>query len=338
MCFWLCCSFLLEATQFVFFGGLFQGMSSFLFGFLVFGATVIACVGWTAIKAPQQIKNAFNNPGALIGVNVMAVLAFTSLPAFRAADRAGNHIYDFRRGDAHHDLSAVSSWEFARASPCATARKPPVTFLLLCGLIYLSVITVAGLSGFVRGDQNVAITGILLAIADGAFFTCVLVFSKRLDTVGVGPGAVLGLRLPLYVSGGGCMCFAGHRRQTTISRIGDRLVRIDRVAADDPAALYAAKGCYDGFDADDQRPDVAWAIRHLRAAGHRGQGRVCLGHPGRTVRLFYRFAAGRHRCCAGCRISLDELTQDDGRVLFDQPRHSDGSLKEPVTTRYSGAV
>ena len=40
---------LLEATQFVYFGGLFQRMSSFEFGFFVFGLTTLVLVAWTAL-------------------------------------------------------------------------------------------------------------------------------------------------------------------------------------------------------------------------------------------------------------------------------------------------
>ena len=45
----------LEAVQYVYFGSLFQRMSSYLFGFLVFGITTIAFVGWAAIQVPDQL-------------------------------------------------------------------------------------------------------------------------------------------------------------------------------------------------------------------------------------------------------------------------------------------
>ena len=68
----------LESTQFVFFGGLFQRMSSFLFGFLVFGLMIVGFVGLTAIRNPDQLKAALARPGALIGVNAMTVLALSA--------------------------------------------------------------------------------------------------------------------------------------------------------------------------------------------------------------------------------------------------------------------
>ena len=42
---WATAYVVLEATQFVYFGVLFQRMSSFLFGFLVFGIIAVAFVG-----------------------------------------------------------------------------------------------------------------------------------------------------------------------------------------------------------------------------------------------------------------------------------------------------
>ena len=71
--------------------------------------------------------------------------------------------------------------------------------LLFVGILYLATITITGHSGFVRGDQDVAILGIALAVIDGICFTWILVYSQRLSKVGVEAGAVLGLRLPLYV-------------------------------------------------------------------------------------------------------------------------------------------
>ena len=76
--FWAVAFVALESIQFVYFGGLFQRMSSFLFGFLVFGAIVVLFVGWSAIKQPGQLRIAFANPRTLIAVNLLATLAVAS--------------------------------------------------------------------------------------------------------------------------------------------------------------------------------------------------------------------------------------------------------------------
>ncbi len=72
---WALAFVVLESTQFVFFGGLFQRISSFLFGFLVFGLITIGFVGWAALKVPGQLKIALANPVPLIAANVAVVFA-----------------------------------------------------------------------------------------------------------------------------------------------------------------------------------------------------------------------------------------------------------------------
>lgn len=189
---------LLESTQFVFFGGLFQHMSSFLFGFLVFGITIIAFVGWTIFRDPQQIRYAVSSPGALIGVNVMAVLAFTSyLLSVQLVEPAIT--YTISAGAMPITAWALHKFGVGEGEDMRNRMEALGSFLLFVGILYLAWVTVSGQSGFVRGGTNAAVAGVLLAIADGVFFTWVLVFSQRLDRAGVGPGAVLGLRLPLYV-------------------------------------------------------------------------------------------------------------------------------------------
>ena len=190
---------LLESTQFVFFGGLFQRMSSFLFGFLVFGPIVIGFVGWTALRDPRQLKRAIGQPAALIGVNAMAALAFGAyLMSVQLVEPAIT--YTISSGAMPITTWVLYKLGISEGENMRNWMERLGMLLLFAGIVYLAVITLAGHSGFVRGDESVALTGVLLAIADGVFFTLVLVFSRRLNNVGVGAGAVLGLRLPLYVA------------------------------------------------------------------------------------------------------------------------------------------
>lgn len=46
-------------------------------------------------------------------------------------------------------------------------------------------------------------------MADGVLFTWLLIYCQRMDRVGVGPGAVFGLRFPLYVVFAGGMAAVG---------------------------------------------------------------------------------------------------------------------------------
>lgn len=197
---------ILESTQFVVFGSLFQRMSSFLFGFLVFGATVTGFVGWTALRNPQQIGHAVSRPGALIGVNAMAALAFGSyLMSVQLVEPAIT--YTISAGAMPITTWLLHKFGVGEGEGMRNRMEATGNILLFAGIIYLAYVTVAGHSGFVRGDQGVAIWGVLLAIADGVFFTWVLVFSQRLDRAGVGAGAVLGLRLPLYVMVAGVLAY-----------------------------------------------------------------------------------------------------------------------------------
>lgn len=197
----------LESTQFVFFGGLFQRMSSFQFGFLVFGLTTLGFVTWTALRAPRQLRLALASPGPLIGVNIAAALAFGAyLTSVQLVEPAVT--YTISAGAMPITAYILYRCGVPEGEAMRNAMEAHGNLLLFCGIVFLSVVTIAGHSGFVRGDWQAAFAGVLLAIVDGVAFTWVLVFSQRLSKVGVGAGAVLGLRLPLYILvAGGCVLF-----------------------------------------------------------------------------------------------------------------------------------
>ena len=197
----------LESAQFVFFGGLFQRMSAFQFGFLVFGLITVFFVALTAWRDPQQLRNARAQPGTLFAVNAMAALAFTAyLMSVQLVEPAIT--YTISSG-----VMPITAWVLHRLGVSKGDElnhwmEKFGMLLVLVGIVFLSAITIGGYSGFVRGDETVALAGVLLAIADGIFFTLVLVFSRRLNDGGVGAAAVLGLRLPLYVGIAGlCMIY-----------------------------------------------------------------------------------------------------------------------------------
>ena len=138
------------------------------------------------------------NPRPLIAINLLVVLALTSyLLSVQLIEPAVT--YTVSSGAMPVTAYLLYRFGIPEGEPMRNRMEALGNILLFCGLLYLAVITIIGLTGFVRGDRQVAFAGILLAITDGVFFTLVLVFSKRLGNVGVGPGAVLGLRLPLYV-------------------------------------------------------------------------------------------------------------------------------------------
>ena len=199
---------LLESTQFVFFGGLFQRMNSFLFGFLVFGITVVVFVGWTILVHPEQFKKAIGMPRQLLAVNLGAVVTFTAyLMSVQLLEPAIT--YTISAGTMPITAYVLYRFKWREGEPMRNRFEAGGNILIFCSIIFLAVITVAGFSGFVRGDESVAILGVLLAIIDGVFFTLILVYSQRLSKAGVGPAAVLGIRLPLYVIVTSVIAFSG---------------------------------------------------------------------------------------------------------------------------------
>jgi drug/metabolite transporter (DMT)-like permease len=218
--FW-CLAFVgLEAVQFVFFGGVFQRISSFLFGFLVFGVSTIAIILWTALRAPEHIARAFRNPGPLIGANVSATFAWgaymTSVQLIEPAV-----VYTISAGVM--PLTALVAHRFGvkEGDKLRNPVEAAGNLILLVAILFVAATTILGWSGFVRGGLGVALAGVVLAVADGVLFTWMLIYCQRLDRVGVGPTAVFGLRFPLYIMVAGAMVATGvdHKMSLPASEI-----------------------------------------------------------------------------------------------------------------------
>jgi len=200
---------LLESVQFVYFGGLFQHISSFHFGALVFGSIVVLFVGGTAIRSPQTLRNAWNNPRPLIALNVCVIFA---LGAFLLSVQLVEPAATYAISSAAMPVTTYVLYRLGvqEGEGMRNRVEGLGTCLLFLSIFYLGFITITGQSGFVRGGGTAAaVGGVLLALVDGVLFTWVLVHSQRLTKVGVGPGAVLGLRLPLYVMVAGALALAG---------------------------------------------------------------------------------------------------------------------------------
>jgi drug/metabolite transporter (DMT)-like permease len=199
----------LEAVQYVYFGGLFKRMSSFLFGFLVFAITMVIFIGWTAIKSPEQLGTAFKDPKTLIAVNISATLAWA---AYLTSVQLIEPAIAYTIGAGIMPVAAYLAHRFGvpEGEPMRNRTEAAGIIILLCAIIYLAGVTISGGSGFVRGGKIVAASGVVLAIANGVLFTWMLIYCQRLDRAGVGAGAVFGLRLPLYVIvAGGMVAFGG---------------------------------------------------------------------------------------------------------------------------------
>ena len=146
----------LESIQFVFFGGVFQRMSSFTFGFYVFALTTVAFVGWSALRRPAELRRAFAQPLLLLAINVTATLSWVM---FLLAVQIIEPAIAYTLGAAAMPLSA---WAFARLGAAEGAGPRNLVegggfALIFLGVVYLTVVTIAGWSGFVRGGPSLTI-------------------------------------------------------------------------------------------------------------------------------------------------------------------------------------
>ena len=205
---WAVTFVLLEAVQYVFFGNIFQRLSTFVFGFLVFGITVVGVIGWAAIAAPQQLRAAFANPRLLFMTNFAATLAWG---AYLTSVQLIEPAVAYTIGAGAMPLTAYAAYllKVPEGEPMRNRTEALGNILLLLAIAYLAFVTITGQSGFVRGDAMVGALGVIFAIADGILFTWVLIYCQRMDRVGVGPGVVFGLRFMLYVLVAGALAGVG---------------------------------------------------------------------------------------------------------------------------------
>lgn len=188
----------LEAAQAVFFGGVFQRMDAFLTGSLVFGLTTAGAMSWTWLRDPGQISHALANRDALIGMNVSAAGGWiTYLVAIQLVEPAV--AFTIFSGMVPLATLVAACFGVPEASPARNRFEVFGYVVLAAGLVALVAITLAGLSGFVRGGVGVAVAGISLAALSGGLIAWMLFYCHRLDRAGVGPVAQFGLRFLLYL-------------------------------------------------------------------------------------------------------------------------------------------
>lgn len=206
--FWALAFVVLESVQFVFFGNVFQRISTVAFGAIVLGITTLAFVGWSAIRRPEQLGRALSMPRHLIAINLAATCSWLM---FLMAVQLIEPAVAYTLGAGAMPLMAWIAFRLRVPEGEAMRNRSEAAgvIVILFALLWLSAVTIAGYSGFVRGGQSSAIAGTLLALAEGALFTWLLIFCQRIDRAGVGPGTVFGLRFPLYVVTAAALATAG---------------------------------------------------------------------------------------------------------------------------------
>lgn len=195
---------ILDAVQAVFFGGVLQRQDAFLIGGLVFGLSATGCIAWTAIARPEQISIALRHPAPLAGLNLTAAGAWL---AYFIAIQLTEPAVAFTIFVGVIPISTIiaSYCGFPEAETSRNRIETLGNAILILGLLMLAGFTLFGQSGFVRGGTDVALLGLALAVAAGVLITLMLLYSKRLDGVGLEPVAQFGLRFPIFV----VLAFAG---------------------------------------------------------------------------------------------------------------------------------
>ena len=207
---------LLESVQYVFFGNVFQRMSSYLFGALVFGITSVVFIGIAGWRTPGQLLAAWRNLPLLLAINVTATLSWV---AFLSAVQMIEPAVAYTLGAGAMPLTAYVAYRVGvpEGEPMRNRLEGAGNLIILISLVVLGIVTITGLSGFVRGGSVVALVGVMLALGEGALFTWLLILCQRIDRCGVGPGAVFGLRFPLYVMVAGGLAVTGVEHKVDLS-------------------------------------------------------------------------------------------------------------------------
>lgn len=199
---------LMESVQFVYLGGLFQKMSTFQFGFLVFGLTTFLITVCLAIFNRKQITLAFSDLRTLLAINIAALMTFA---AFLLSVQMIEPVITYTISGGVMPITTYCLYRLGWREGDAFRSRGELagTILILASILFLTAVTIAGHSGFVRGGTLAGVAGIILAVIDGIFFTMILAYSNRMQTKGIGPSAVLAFRIILYILAAGGLMIAG---------------------------------------------------------------------------------------------------------------------------------
>lgn len=189
---------ILDAIQAVYLGGILQEIDGFLLGGLVFGLSASVCLLWTAIFRREQFQIARVALPAVIGLNVIAAGGWLFyLLAVQMIEPAV--AFTIFAGSVPLVTIAAAIFGVPEAEVPRNRQELFGNVVLALGLLTLAIITLIGLSGFVRGDILAAASGLALALLAGILITGMLLYGQRLDRVGLDPVAQFGMRLPLFL-------------------------------------------------------------------------------------------------------------------------------------------
>jgi drug/metabolite transporter (DMT)-like permease len=199
---------ILEAVQAVFLGGVFQEHDSFLIGSVVFGGSAVVTLVWSATKAPDQLRIALSNKISLLILNLST--AFVWVAYFYALQMIEPAVaFTIFSGLIPITILIASTCGVREASHLRNRVEGLGIAIVILAICYLCAITLTGQSGFVRGGRIAALTGLGFTCASSVSLAVMMIYSQRLDRLGVEPTAQYGLRFPVYVLVAGCAAWIG---------------------------------------------------------------------------------------------------------------------------------
>ncbi|MHA6688767.1 hypothetical protein [Mesorhizobium sp. A556] len=189
---------ILEAAQAVFFGGVFQDYDSFLIGGAVFGFTAAGTLIWAKVRAPEQLRIAWANRASLLGLNLSTALVWIAyFFALQMIEPAV--VFTVFSGLVPIAIVIAAACGVPEASPLRNRVEGVGLITVVIGVGYLAAITLLGQSGFVRGGWTAAMVGLLLTCVSAVSLAAMMIYSRRLDRLGIAPVAQYALRFPLYI-------------------------------------------------------------------------------------------------------------------------------------------
>lgn len=189
---------ILEAAQAVFFGGVFQDDDSFVIGGAVFGLTAAAALIWATVRTPEQLKIAWANGASLFRLNLSTALVWVAyFFALQMIEPAV--VFTVFSGLIPIAVVVASACGLPEASPLRNRIEGGGLIIVAIGVGYLGAITLLGQSGFVRGGWTAGLVGLLLTCVSAVSLAAMMIYSQRLNRLGIAPVAQYGLRFPLYV-------------------------------------------------------------------------------------------------------------------------------------------
>jgi drug/metabolite transporter (DMT)-like permease len=195
---WCLVFVVLDAIQAVYFGSVLQRIDGFLLAGLVFGGTSVVCILWTVLKRYDQIQLVLKNTSTVVKLNITTSGGWLFyLAAVQQIEPA--IAFTIFAGSIPFFAILASSVGFSEGQTPRNTFELIGNLILLFGLFLLSYFTIAGLSGFVRGDTKTAIMGVVLSFAAGASITGMLLYGQRLNRFGLNPVTQFGFRFPLFI-------------------------------------------------------------------------------------------------------------------------------------------